>query len=61
MKNPFAMDTEQLAGLKKTDFRKLLKVPEKEIVGEVIRLNCTIYANSLDVIRVCNIIRMKRK
>jgi hypothetical protein len=55
------MKQNNLAGLKMEDFRRLLKVPDNEVVGEIIRLNCTIYGNSLDVIRVSSIIKMRRK
>lgn len=55
------MKQKKLAGLKSKDFRRLLKVPDNEVVGEVIKLNCTIYSNSLDVLRVCSMIKMKRQ
>ena len=49
-----------LEGLKRRDFRFLLKTPEEELVGEIIRLNCTIYQNTLDVIKVSMHIRKRR-
>ncbi len=52
------MDT---AGLTVQDFRRLLKVPDKEVIGEVIRLNCTLYSNSLDVIKVCTRIKTQKR
>jgi hypothetical protein len=49
------------SGLKQADIQHLLQTPEAELIGEIIRLNHTIYANTLDVIKVCTIIRKKRK
>jgi hypothetical protein len=54
------MDTKQLSGLRKKDFRKLLGIPDNEVMGEIIRLNCTVYSNGLDVIRVCTLIQQYR-
>ena len=48
-------------GLKSRDFKKLLKTPEQELIGEIIRLNHTIYENTLDVLKVCSAIKMKRQ
>jgi hypothetical protein len=54
------MDTKQLSGLRKKDFAKLLGIPDSEVMGEIIRLNCTAYSNALDVIRVCTLIKEHR-
>lgn len=54
------MDTKQLSGLRQKDFRKLLGIPDNEVMGEIIRLNCTVYSNGLDVIRVCTLIQQYR-
>ncbi len=54
------MNREQNSGLRPGDLKKLMQVPEKDIMGEIIRLNCTRYANGLDVIRVCTLIRKRR-
>lgn len=50
------MITRENIGLKTRDFKRLLNVPESDIMGEIIRLNCTVYSNCLDVIKVCNFI-----
>ena len=49
-----------LEGLKRSHIKLLLKTPEEELLGEIIRLNCTIYQNALDVIKVSSHIRMQR-
>lgn len=49
------------SGLKRADLKYLLKTPESDLIGEIIRLNHTIYSNTLDVIKVCTIIRQRRK
>lgn len=49
------------SGLKKADIQHLLATPEADLLGEIIRLNHTIYSNTLDVIKVCSVIRRKRK
>ncbi|MCA1751616.1 MAG: hypothetical protein ABR572_00795 [Cryomorphaceae bacterium] len=54
------METKQLSGLHVSDFKKLMRIPENEIMGEVIRLNCTRYSNGLDVIRICTLIRQRK-
>ncbi len=46
--------------LKKRHFKLLLNTPEEELMGEIIRLNCTIYQNALDVIKVSSHIRMRK-
>lgn len=53
-----AMKEKCLEGLKRSDFELLLKTPEKDLLGEIIRLNCTIYRNTLDVIKVSTHIRI---
>lgn len=55
-----AMKDIHSSGLKHSDIQHLLKTPESELLGEIIRLNHTIYANTLDVIKVCTIIRKKK-
>jgi hypothetical protein len=55
------MNEQNSSGLKQADFQHLLKTPEPELLGEIIRLNHTIYANTLDVIKVCSIIRQKKR
>jgi len=55
-----AMESKQLSGMKVSDIKKLMQVPENEILGEVIRLNCTRYSNGLDVIRICTLIRQRK-
>ena len=55
-----AMKEKCLEGLKRRDFQFLLKTPEEELLGEIIRLNCTIYQNALDVIKVSTHIRMRK-
>ena len=54
------MNENCLAGLKKNDFNRLLQTPENELLGEIIRLNCTIYQNTLDVIKVSTQIRIRK-
>lgn len=54
------MKENNLAGLKQSDFKKLLSTPEHELLGEIIRLNCTIYQNTLDVIKVSSQIRIRK-
>lgn len=54
------MKTKQISGLNVSDFKKLMQIPESEIMGEVIRLNCTRYSNGLDVIRICTLIRQRK-
>lgn len=54
------MSTKLFSGLRARDYKRLMNVPESEIMGEVIRLNCTQYSNGLDVIRVCSLIRQQR-
>ncbi len=54
------MNTKLISGLKANDFKRLLQVPEHEVLGEIIRLNCTSYSNGLDVIRVCTLLRERR-
>ena len=49
------------SGLKQADLQHLLSTPEADLLGEIIRLNHTIYSNTLDVIKVCSVIRKKRK
>ena len=49
------------SGLKQADIQHLLRTPEADLLGEIIKLNHTIYSNTLDVIKVCTIIRKKRK
>jgi hypothetical protein len=49
------------SGLKQADLQHLLRTPESELLGEIIRLNHTIYSNTLDVIKVCTIIRQKKR
>jgi hypothetical protein len=49
------------SGLKKSDLQHLLTTPEADLLGEIIKLNHTIYSNTLDVIKVCSVIRTKRK
>jgi hypothetical protein len=46
------MNKNNLTGLSSRDFKKLVNTPEKELLGEIIRLNCNVYANQLDVIKV---------
>lgn len=55
------MSEKSLSALTEKDFQNLLNTPERELLGEIIRLNCTIYSNSLDVIKVCTAIRLKRR
>ena len=55
-----AMKENCLAGLRKRDFDKLLRTPESELLGEIIRLNCTIYQNTLDVIKISSQIRVRK-
>lgn len=55
-----AMKEKCLEGLKRRDIKFLLKTPEEELVGEIIRLNCTIYQNTLDVIKVSLHIRNRK-
>lgn len=54
------MKQDSLEGLRQRDFNKLLKTPENELLGEIIRLNCTIYQNTLDVIKVNSQIRTRK-
>lgn len=54
------MKQKNLSGLRKRDFEYLLKTPEEDLVGEIIRLNCTIYQNALDVVKVSMHIRKNR-
>jgi hypothetical protein len=54
------MKSKTISGLRTSDFRKLLNIPDHEVMGEIIKLNCTEYSNGLDVIRVCNLIRQKK-
>lgn len=54
------MNREQNSGLRPGDLKKLMQIPDSEIMGEIIRLNCTRYSNGLDVIRVCTLIRKRR-
>ncbi len=56
----FLMTYREYTGLKSRDFKKLLRIPDSEILGEVIRLNCTVYSNGLDVIKVCTYIKESR-
>ena len=49
------------SGLKQADLQHLLTTPEADLLGEIIKLNHTIYSNTLDVIKVCSVIRKKRK
>jgi hypothetical protein len=46
------MNKNNLTGLSSRDFKKLLRTPEKDLLGEIIRLNCNVYSNQLDVIKV---------
>ncbi len=55
-----AMERKHPSGLRLGDLKRLMSVPESEIMGEIIRLNCTRYSNGLDVIRVCTLIRERR-
>lgn len=55
------MSEKSLSVLTEKDFQALLNIPERELLGEIIRLNCTIYANSLDVIKVTTAIRLRRR
>ena len=55
------MSEKSLSALSEKDFKTLLNIPERELLGEIIRLNCTIYANRLDVIKVTTAIRLRRK
>lgn len=55
-----AMKEKCLEGLKRSDFELLLKTPENDLLGEIIRLNCTIYQNTLDVIKVSTHIRLRK-
>ncbi len=54
------MKQNNLTGLRTRDFKKLLITPEQDLLGEIIRLNCTVYANSLDVIKVSTHILQSR-
>ena len=38
------------SGLKQADIKHLLRTPEADLLGEIIKLNHTIYSNTLDVI-----------
>lgn len=46
--------------LRKRDFEYLIKTPEEDLVGEIIKLNCTFYQNALDVVKVSLHIRKNR-
>ncbi len=60
MQNSTIMNRNNLSGLSTSDFKKLLNIPDSEVMGEIIRLNCTAYSNGLDVIRICTLIKQKR-
>jgi hypothetical protein len=47
--------------LKAAHFKKLLRTPDQDLMGEVIRLNCTLYNNALDVVKVCVMVRENRQ
>ncbi|MFT4846307.1 MAG: hypothetical protein ACJAZC_002882 [Cryomorphaceae bacterium] len=49
------------SGLKRAHLQHLLTTPEADLIGEIIKLNHTIYSNTLDVIKVCSVIKKKRK
>jgi hypothetical protein len=55
------MNGNKFAGLKRTEFKKLCKLPDGEVVGEVIRLNQTLYQNSLDVLKICTLVRSNKR
>ena len=55
------MNGNKFAGLRKTEFKKLCKLPDGEVVGEVIKLNQTLYHNSLDVLKICILVRSNKR
>ncbi len=55
------MSEKSLSALTEKDFQSLLNTPENELLGEIIRLNCTLYANGLDVIKVRTAIRLRQR
>jgi len=55
------MNGKKFAGLKRTEFKKLCKLSDGEVIGEVIRLNHTLYQNSLDVLKICTMVRSKKR
>ncbi len=55
------MKTATTNSLRAADLKKLLSIPEGDVLGEVIRLNCTYYGNGLDVLRVCTLVKERRQ
>ena len=55
------MSEKSLSVLSEKHFQALLTIPESKLLGEIIRLNCTVYENSLDVIKISTAIRLRRR